>query len=60
MDSNTVRHNLSHVADDFEESSVEEEQYPYQSYGDQEGEAEEPNDPHSQKRSIKKWTPEEV
>lgn len=62
MDAGSTKNNLSHVADDFEESSVEDDQ-PYQfQYGDQEdmegdGTAE---GTQNQKRSIKKWTPEEV
>ena len=54
------RHNPSHVADDFEDSSVEEEPYAYQYNEAEQGEDDGNDDPHSQKRSIKKWTAEEV
>jgi hypothetical protein len=51
---------MSHAADDFEESSVEEEPYQYQ-YGEQEDGGDVGGDEnHNQKRSIKKWTQEEV
>ena len=60
MDADSNRHNMSHVEDDFEESSVEDEpSYQFQyTEGDVDGDG--MDDPHSQKRSIKKWTPEEV
>ena len=60
MDLSANRHNPSHVADDFEDSSVEEEPYAYQYNEADQGDDDGNEDPHSQKRSIKKWTAEEV
>lgn len=60
MDLSANRHNPSHVADDFEDSSVEDEPYAYQYNEAEQGDEDGNDDPHSQKRSIKKWTAEEV
>lgn len=59
MDTNNNQTNMSHVADDFEDSSVDEENYTYE-YNNVDLEGVNLDDTQSQKRSIKKWTAEEV